>query len=240
MVAFGTGQNLTDGDRSDRSSVQSFYSVLDDANYELEASGANKGKVKTKTGTTATTVKMSDLVQRTFDYTPIKGGGANSDETFFKMNKVQEELNYKKDSSGNQMRGWYINFPAGQRVLATPTFYDADILEITHETPTSGGNVAEESCSPPTMEGKQYFTYQGIEFGLAPTTQLVDVNGDGLFNADDGGASSGTSKYGKLIKIPGGSKKITGKELCPTPADCPPEFGQLPKPPLTINWRQLQ
>ena len=83
----------------------------------------------------------------------------------------------------------------------------------------------------------------GIEFGLRPTVQLLDSNGDGLFNAaadKDNKTNRHTTDPGKMIKLPGGFKKVTGKETCPTADDCKPEFNAIPKPPLTINWRQLQ
>ena len=236
MVAFGSGQNLTDGDRSDRSSVQTFYSMVDDTEYEFEASGSDKGKVKVKKDTTPTTVSgRSNLVARTFKSSGVAGQGDSLNHTFFEMSDKQAELQYTGD---DKKRGWYFDFPVGgERVLAEPTFYDGSgILSILSEVPASGGNVAEESCSPPTMEGKKFQTFMSIEFGAAPSVQLLDVDGDGIYDSaanKDGGLSRWDPSYGKPLKTENGFKNVDGIQN-------PNSTNILPTPALTINWRQLQ
>ncbi len=249
MVAFGTGRNVTDGDRSDRTSVHTVYSVLDETKYTLEGSGTNKGKVKAVASPAPTTVAgrtsktaHGDLVPRTFNATNINGEGRSSDEVFWNMSNTQVELKY---AGTGKKRGWYLDLPVGgERILTMPTFYDgSNVLDITSEVPASGGNTTEESCSPPAMEGKQYQTLMGIEFGLRPTVQLLDTNGDGLFNAavdEDNKTNRHTTDPGKAIKVNGGFNKVTGKETCTNAGDCKAETNEMPKPPLTINWRQLQ
>ena len=158
------------------------------------------------------------------------------------MSDPQVELKY---AGTGKKRGWYLDLPVGgERILTMPTFYDgSNVLDITSEVPASGGNTTEESCSPPAMEGKQYQTLMGIEFGLRPTVQLLDTNGDGLFNAavdEDNKTNRHTTDPGKAIKVNGGFNKVTGKETCTTADDCKAETSEMPKPPLTINWRQLQ
>ena len=249
MVVFGTGRNVTDGDRTDRTSVQTVYSILDETKYTLDTATGNENKVKAKTSPAPTTVSertsataYGDLVPRTFVATNINGEGRSAGEVFWNMSDSQTELKYEGTGS---KRGWFLDLPEdGERVLTMPTFYDgSNVLDIRSEVPASGGNIAEESCSQPTLEGKQFQTLMGIEFGLRPTVQLLDSNGDGLFNAaadKDNKTNRHTTDPGKMIKLPGGFKKVTGKETCPTADDCKPEFNAIPKPPLTINWRQLQ
>ena len=249
MVAFGTGRNVTDGDRSDRASVHTVYSVLDETKYTLDSDVSNEGKVKAVASPAPTTVSSrtsatahGDLVPRTFNATNINGEGRSSDEVFWNMSDTQVELKY---AGTGKKRGWYLDLPAdGERVLTMPTFYDgSNVLDITSEIPASGGNTTEESCSPPAMEGKQYQTLMGIEFGLRPTVQLLDSNGDGLFNAaadQDNKTNRHTTDPGKAVKVNGGFNKLTGKETCTNAGDCKAETSELPKPPLTINWRQLQ
>ena len=74
MVAFGTGRNVTDGDRSDRTSVQTVYAVLDETKYKLDSDVTNEGKVKAVTSPAPTSVSSrtsptshGDLVPRTFN-----------------------------------------------------------------------------------------------------------------------------------------------------------------------------
>ena len=247
MVAFGTGRNVTDGDRSDRTSVHTVYSVLDETKYTLEGTGANKGKVKAATTPAPTTVTgrtsptaHGDLVPRIFNGTSIAGAGRSSDEIFWNMDDSQTELKY---SGVGSKRGWYFDLPVGgERVLTMPTFYDgSNVLDITSTVPASGGNIAEESCSPPALEGKQYQTLLGIEFGLRPTVQLLDADGDGLFNPavdKDNKTNRHTTEPGKVIKTTGGFTK--NPEKCTDPTTCKSDTNEMPKPPLTINWRQLQ
>ena len=245
MVAFGTGRNVTDGDRSDRTSVQTVYAVLDETKYTLDSDVANKGKVKAVTSPAPTTVSSrtsptahGDLVPRTFNATNINGEGRSSDEVFWNMSDTQVELKY---AGTGKKRGWYLDLPVGgERVLTMPTFYDgSNVLNITSTVPASGGNIAEESCSPPALEGKQYQTLMGIEFGLKPTVQLLDSDGDGLFNAvKDKNTNRHTTEPGQDIKVIGGFKK--NPEDCVDAAACKPDTNEMPKPPLTINWRQLQ
>ena len=248
MVAFGTGRNVTDGDRSDRTSVQTVYAVLDETKYTLEGTGTNKGKVKAVTSPKPTTVSSrtsptahGDLVPRTFNTANINGEGRSSDEVFWNMNDSENESNKLKYAGADKKRGWYFDLPVGgERVLTMPTFYDgSNVLNITSTVPASGGNIAEESCSPPAMEGKQYQTLMGIEFGLKPTVQLLDSDGDGLFNAvKDKNTNRHTTEPGQDIKVIGGFKK--NPEDCVDAAACKPDTNEMPKPPLTINWRQLQ
>ena len=249
MVAFGTGRNVTDGDRSDRTSVQTVYAVLDETKYKLDSDVTNEGKVKAVTSPAPTSVSSrtsptahGDLVPRTFNATNLNGEGRSSDEVFWNMSDSQTELKY---AGTGKKRGWYLDLPVGgERVLTMPTFYDgSNVLDITSEIPASGGNTTEESCSPPAMEGQQYQTLMGIEFGLRPTAQLLDRDGNGLFEAaddKDNKTNRHTTDPGTLIKINGGFKKLTGKETCVTADDCKAETNEMPKPPLTINWRQLQ
>lgn len=234
MVAFGSGQNLTDGDRSDRSSVQTFYSMVDDTEYEFEASGSDKGKVKVKKDTTPTTVPgRSNLVARTYQSAGIAGQGELIDNTLWKQSEKQDELKYTGD---DKKRGWYFDFPiGGERVLAGPTFYDGSgILRIASEVPASGGNVAEESCSPPTMEGKKFNTFMHIDSGAAPSIKL--------FDPEDfvGGSPSDTHSPTRIttgstihLKAEDGFKNIDGVRDSKS-------TNSFPKPALTINWRQLQ
>ena len=248
MVAFGTGRNVTDGDRSDRTSVQTVYAVLDETKYTLEGTGTNKGKVKAVTSPKPTTVSSrtsptahGDLVPRTFNTANINGEGRSSDEVFWNMNDSENESNKLKYAGADKKRGWYFDLPVGgERVLTMPTFYDgSNVLNITSTVPASGGNIAEESCSPPALEGKQYQTLMGIEFGLKPTVQLLDSDGDGLFNAvKDKNTNRHTTEPGQDIKVIGGFKK--NPEDCVDAAACKPDTNEMPKPPLTINWRQLQ
>lgn len=234
MVAFGSGQNLTDGDRSDRSSVQTFYSMVDDTEYEFEASGSDKGKVKVKKDTTPTTVSgRSNLVARTFQSTGIAGQGELIDNTLWKQSEKQDELKYTGD---DKKRGWYFDFPiGGERVLAGPTFYDGSgILRIVSEVPASGGNVAEESCSPPTMEGKKFTTFMHIDSGAAPSIKLFDPE-DFVGGSQNDPDSPSRITIGSTItiKTEDGFKNIDGVRDSKS-------TNSFPKPALTINWRQLQ
>ena len=84
-------------------------------------------------------------------------------------------------------KGWYLHLPeTGERLLKTINFYDAsNNLEVLTQIPASGGNAIEETCTPSPQEERQFRTFLNIMDGRRPGVQVMDSNGDGLFNALD-------------------------------------------------------
>lgn len=244
MVAFGTGQNLTENDRAD-TSVQTVYSVLDNTRYEIEDTGSNKGKVKVKTSspTPATVSGRSDLQAESVTGgtgSGTAGAGASAGRSFWKLSST--EVVYSCEGvtgSCTAKKGWYMDLPvAGERVTTSFDFYDGgNILEIISEKPASGSATAsgEEVCAPQPQAAKPFRTLINIASGSPAKPPIMDVNGDGLYKAaDDGGyarmtASSKELRFGTKDKqIRQGNDGKTDK------------LAKLPELMLRPGWRQLK
>ena len=246
MVAFGTGINLTDNDRSS-TDVQTVYSVLDNTKYRLDS-----GHIVVNTNTAPKTVAnpngggvipsvvtATDLVQQDIVGGPIAGQGKSAARTFWTM--TQNDVNYLTTGTNPNKKGWYFNFQVtGQRVLRPMSFFDAsNNLMIFSTTPAYGGNgSSDESCEPAGTPEKAYLSLMNIMDGKKPSVQVMDVNGDGFYNSDAGkdkGASTMTLPPG-AINIVTGKDKITikggdGK---------PDELARMPEQAMRPSWRQLQ
>jgi len=247
MVAFGTGQNLTEADRSD-TSIQTVYSILDNTRYQIESTGANKGKVKVKTSdpTPATVGGRSDLVSQSVDGgtgTGTAGSSASTGRSFWKLNSQEVTYACKASDTGCTVkRGWYLDLPvAGERVTTSFDFYDgSNILEIISEKPASGSATAsgEEVCAPQPQAAKPFRTLIGIASGAAATPPIMDVNGDGAYTAADnvsGGVAARSTASSKELRFATKDKQIRkgndGKE---------DKLAKLPELLLRPNWRQLK
>lgn len=232
MVAFGTGINVTEENRTDISK-QSFYSILDNTRYKVCATGETSctpGKiiVDSQAATPATVIK-NNLVSRNFSTTAIAGSGDSTDQDFWNMG-TQTTLNYLNS------KGWYIDLPeTGERVIRNPVFYSAasNVIDIRSDVPASGGNTEGETCEPTSTPAKAWRSLMGIEFGLKPTQQLLDTNGDGIYNSSDNGTNRMTdSSKGISLTTRGGKFNIGNKQNSKT--------GKLSNPVSSLNWRQLQ
>src|SRR5690606_25008378 len=133
----------------------------------------------------------SNLQQQTVSATAIAGSGSSSTRTFYTVS--QNPVAY---TGGSARRGWFLHLPdTGERLLASPAFYDgSNILEVLSEVPGSGSSVLEESCSPAASVPRLYRSFLNIMDGRKPSVQLVDTNGDGVYNnTSDRGASRMTA-----------------------------------------------
>lgn len=228
MVAFGTGRNITEGDRTDTSSVHTIYSVHDNTKYKIVS-----GKVVVDTAAaTPTTVGTgtTNLVQQTVSSTSIIGAGVSLGRTFWTVSQNAVDFSTKK--------GWYLNLPeAGERLLKPMSFYDgSNNLAVWTQIPASGSNSTEETCTPSPQEEKQYFTLLNIMDGKKPGVQVMDSNGDGIYNivSDQGVSRMTTSK--------GAQSSITGKDTIDvTGSDgSKDKLARMPEQPMRPSWRQLQ
>ncbi len=241
MVAFGTGQNLEEGDRTDIS-PQTFYSVLDNTRYKLDTTASNKGKVLVDTSVVTPAALGSgrtNLVERTFNSTEITGALASTGQDFWNMTTGQTAFAY---AGTDAKKGWYLELPiSGERVLQSAEFLSgSNILQIKSIVPASGGsttgNIA-ETCTPNSIPAKGYLTLMGIEQGLKPTVQLLDADGDGVYNsasAKDNDTNRTTTSPEEI------ALRGVGEQLRVGSDGKTRKIAEPPAPDLTINWRQLQ
>lgn len=229
MVAFGTGRNLTEGDRTD-TSVQSIYSVLDNTRYKLSSTR----KVVLDTAVTPASVGtgVTNLVQQSVGGTKIDGTNASVARDFWTVSE-----NAVPFTGTGAKKGWYLNLPVtGERLLAQMRFYDqSNLIEVISEVPASGGSVVGESCQPPPTLSQNFRTFLNINDGKRPSVQLLDLNGDGAYNLVTDQAVSRMTASNKEGRVTTKSKTIiTGSD------GVKDELARLPEIPLRPNWRQLQ
>jgi type IV pilus assembly protein PilY1 len=244
MVAFGTGANITDDQRSS-TDVHSVYSVLDNTKYKLVSGGhvainttltANPDGI----GAIPVAVAFSELVQQDMVSTsPLAGAGLSAGRDFWKM--TQNKVNFSSTGADPNKKGWYFNFQVtGERVLKAMSFFDGtNNLAITSVTPAYGGNgSSQESCEPAGTPEKQYITLMNIMDGRSPSFQVMDRNGDGLYN-NVAGKDDGVSR---MSLPPGAIGAVTGKKVITiTGVDGKKnDFARAPEQALRPSWRQLQ
>jgi len=245
MVAFGTGRNLSEADRTD-TSVQTVYAVRDNTVYMPDpAATPPNSKIKINPGVTPAAVGTgrTNLVQQTVDMASATDGqNASAGDTFYVLSN--NNVNYGSTGTNPNKRGWYVDLPvAGERVLnAIDFFAGTGVLEIISKVPASGGSTEGETCEPASTPERTFRTFMSIEDGKRPTTLIMDVNGDGYFsNADrTGGTASGdafTRSNASNVEL----KISTGKKEKRIGADG--EVRDMPSPPTKLlrpSWRQLQ
>lgn len=237
MVAFGTGRNITEGDRTDTTSKHTIYSVLDNTIYKLVS-----GKVTIDAAVTPTVAGTgtSNLVQQTMTPTAVNGAGVSSGRTFWKLS--QNPVNY---IGAGAKKGWYFTLPEpGERQLKPINFYDgSNNLEVISQVPASGGNSVEELCDPSPTEEKQFRTFLNIMDGKRPGVQVMDANGDGVYiNAvgEDEGVSRMSTSKGAISNTTGKNASGDIRNVA-TGADGKKDiFAPMPEQPMRPSWRQLQ
>lgn len=246
MVAFGTGRNLTEGDRTDNTSVQSVYAVHDNTIYMPDPDAVpTNSKIKINPGVTPVAVGTgrADLVQQTVNMASATDGqGSSTGDKFFTLSN--NSVNYSSTGPNPNKLGWYLDLPvSGERVLNTIEFFaGTGVLEIISKVPGSGGNIEGETCDPVSTPEKTFRTFTSIQDGTRPTSIIMDVNGDGYFTVGDSttGNSSGdpfTRGNASNVEL----KISTGDKEKRIGADG--KVRNLPTPPLKLlrpSWRQLQ
>jgi len=250
MVSFGTGVNVTDAHRIS-TDVQSVYSIHDNTKYKQTTSGnLVVNTVTSDNGVTPVAVSgRSTLVAQEMETSPtapIDGAGVNADWDFWKMS--DNSVNYDK-TKGTVNQGWYFDFQvSSERVLKPITFFDgSNNLMVWSVTPAYGGNATgAESCEPSGTPEKAYLTLLNIMDGKRPSVQVMDTNGDGVYNkvADGetsrmtiapGASSTTTGKRTISIKGEIKGKNSSGKEIASGT-----DLARMPEQPMRPSWRQLQ
>ena len=247
MVAFGTGRNLTAEDRTD-TSVQTVYSILDNSRYTISSSGSDKGKVIVKTSDPAPSTVSGRSALQNQSVTNGTGSGASGTGDSANRNYwtlSSQEVNYVCDatnSSCSVKKGWYLDLPVpGERVNSSFDFYDgSNLLEIISEKPASGSATAsgEEVCAPQPQAAKTFRTIINISSGSSSSVPIIDINGDGLFNASDmsnGKNYSRMTASGKELRFNNRNFQIRKGNDGQTD-----KLARLPEVLVRPGWRQLK
>ena len=244
MVAFGTGRNVSQTDPNSVQ-VQSLYSVLDNTRYRLVSTTiGSRIEVHPGNGTCAT--GSANCIP-----TP-KALGTGVTSAALAEQKITElgdgsfgtvdsrtESSVLDSSTWKNFNGWFLDLPAvGERSLKPFEFYDGtNILAIYTQVPAKGSNVDVnvESCESTSVdEERQYRTLINIMDGARPTVQVVDKNGDGLYDASDLGVSR--------VKVSKGSHTLITQKNRVNDIDTKNNkeaLARMPEQSLRPSWRQL-
>ena len=247
MVAFGTGRNVTSNDRRTdiTQNVQTLYSVLDSTRYRMNADKTSlevhPGSNDCSTNTSCVPTPAPVGTMGATGVTLAKQSITTVDGDFATVTATQE----LKAETWKNYKGWYLDFPVtGERLLKPMQFFDgSNILAVYSETPSgiknSESDNINESCVPvkvDTSAGSQFRTLINIMDGKRATIQLVDYNGDGLYNADDlnvdrAAVKTGTpiliTKRDRIVDLTGGGG---GRDT----------LARMPESSMRPSWRQLK
>lgn len=243
MVAFGTGRNVAVKDpESDK--VQTLYSVLDNTRYRIVNTAKGKrlevhpggGTCPGKTCVPAPSplgegVTIAKLAEQKI--TELNGGDYGTVD-------VKDTMNDLKKGTWSNFNGWYLDLPAvGERLLKPMEFYDgSNILTVYSQVPAKGSNVDPdvESCESTSVdEERQYRTLVNIMDGKRPRVQVVDKNGDGVYNASDDNVSR--------VKVSKGSHTLITQKDKITDIDAKNNkelLARMPEQSLRPSWRQVK
>ncbi len=235
MVAFGTGVNVTDADRTS-TDVQSVYSLLDNTRYKQLTTKliVNTDTSVAENGVVPESISgRTNLVQQVAN-SQHSGSGVSAGFNFWEMS--QNAVDY---TTGK--KGWYFDLPvSSERVLRQMSFFDgSNNLVVYSLTPAYGGTGGnEESCEPAGTPEKAYATLLNIMDGKKPGIQVMDQTGDGLYNAADHGVSRMTIPPGAVSSVTGKKTiKLSGKM---GGVDKDIDWNRMPEQPLRPSWRQVQ
>lgn len=252
MVAFGTGRDVTVEDPYDVE-VQTLYGILDSTLYTWrDASDAGSG-LKIADGSCAGAPcpasspvgsGVSMLVEQRV--MAEEDGDKNAEGyTFWSLDDPSDEGSSMSaiDWREGNKKGWYLDLPeTGERLLKNVDFYaGTNVLSVYTEVPAKGTppdmqDQLPESCEPVgTNSARQFLTLLNIMDGRRPSIQIMDLTGDGLYNADDMNVSRAEVKPGaqtQTIITDGDSSFIKADD--DLLLRLPPELSLRP------GWRQLR
>ena len=237
MVAFGTGRNVSTTDPTDVL-VQTLYSVLDNTRYEVKPVSSKGERLSVHPGDATkkiptptalgTGVAIAKLAER--NITDMANGGRVDENDVLDM------------STWANHNGWYMDLPAtGERLLKNMDRYDnTNLLVVYSQVPAKGSDEDDanvESCSAVIPKDEvQYRTLINMMDGKRPSVQLVDANGDGVFNAADGGVSR--------IQVHKGSHNLIARSrnrmLDINSKSQKEELARMPEQALRPSWRQIK
>ncbi|QIL82681.1 hypothetical protein G7047_24145 [Diaphorobacter sp. HDW4A] len=244
LVAFGTGQELSETDSGD-DSVQSVYSVMDYTRYRLQDSGADKGKAAVDASRSELpnpAASCAELMAQGVQSEALTGTAAAS-RTYWALQGAPFAYCLRMPCAVNEKKGWYLDLPADrERVLDPLSFYGGgNVLEIISRVPatTTSSETASgapvEACEQDPRPGLTYRTLLHIATGAAQKARILDTNGDGQVSSEDAPASRATAARHELrLTAKGGAQTRQGSD------GKTDRLEALPTRVLRPSWRQLK
>jgi type IV pilus assembly protein PilY1 len=224
MLAIGTGQNLTDADRSS-TTTESIYALYDNSTFAVSGSAVTLKDTTVINNATSDPSLPTSLVLQSIE--------AVAKTKYFKS--TDHPVVY---TGGSPKRGWYLNWSvSGQRVLHHIGAFSGEKIFVRSTVPkTSTGAADVETCSPPTSSERGFssvfnmFTGNPAKdpvFGLKDVTTAENEPGDGILMR---------TPDGKLVDVKPPSC-VPGQICSPPP---PPPWNPGGYTGMRANWRATQ
>lgn len=251
MVAFGTGRNVTTSD-PDNTDIQTMYSVLDNTRYTTTYdTNTKQSYLAVHSGDSSKNIPvptpLGDGIDSKLNQSKLaqqkvgqhyKGEGKNEYQDYWQIDKTSEGNALSVD--WNNQYGWYLDLPAtGERLLKPMSFHDgSNILKIYSQVPAKGSDKVNEgeSCEASAVdEERQYLTLINIMDGMRPSVQLMDRNGDDVYDL------AGDNSVSRMTVAKGAHGSVNYRENSEN-------FGKggsftlarMPEQSLRPSWRQLK
>ena len=230
MVAFGTGQALTEADRLD-TAVQTVYSLMDYTRYQLLSEGEDRGKVVvdlTSKNLPERAASRTELMPQTVlgnSAAGLQGQGVSAARSFWALSDSAFTYCLRTPCGANEKKGWYLDLPVQrERVLQSMGFYGGGhILEVISRVPATNG-----------QPGRAYRTLIHIAQGTSPRRRTMDTNGDGSYTTEDEPVARSTASE-REMKFEFGSKQLRVGDDGQTDV-----LGSIPTVVLRPSWRHLK
>lgn len=165
MLGFGTGKNLTVGDRTD-TSEQTVYAVWDTSLISIGDSGAlSIGDSEVQRISTGRT----NLVKQTGNATTVAINGTSKFYDF-----SANPVDYGTSITNPGKRGWYMNFvDSGERATNNPFAEDTgNYVTFLSAVPASGSDSNVETCDPNPKAEVAYRSTFDLITGAGPKTPM--------------------------------------------------------------------
>ena len=220
MVVFGTGRLLTDADRVD-AAVQSVYGIHDDSVVTRV-----DGTVRIASASGPVPSGRGMLVAQTLQ--PVQPDDAASG-----ARGLLSSTPVPYEGAGRR-RGWYLDLPAGERVIANPNWFEGRLVDVASVQPVQAAGPVEESCDAPAATTRHFRTTLNAIDGNAPRSQLYAD----LPQTNAAGGFASRISGGPSIEL----VSADGRKRTPV---CLPGSACVTRTPLAHtllrpSWRQLQ
>ncbi len=226
LVAFGTGQSLTDADRVDVR-TQTLYGIWDKTTYTTTSAASGISTVQLSATDNSVTGGRSSLVQQTISAASTATTAGNETSLWtVSSNTVQY-------TGSGAKQGWYLDLPeAGERTLSNPRWLQGRLFTFPTTVPTRGNDLTEETCDPSTTGGKSFLTTLNVLSGAAPSYSVF-----AYASAPTSGIPSRASDPARGVStLIGGGGSKSGCIAAPGVKCDPPT--QPPENALRASWRQ--
>lgn len=232
MLAFGTGRELTEGDRSSVA-IQTLYAIWDNAAVTTGATVTlSAGSI---IADTSPFYGRSSLVQQTQTLTTTING-----QTFYKTSTTAVPY-----TGTGAKRGWYLDWPGlGERTVTNGGNLDKRLMFMRSRKPAIGSldAVADETCTPNATPSEEFLTIIDILSGQPSSTPAFDTDGGGFTGSEVAGVSRWKAGKDDRMWLRTGRPDGRNNELVSiSPRDNDTmriRTGAIQ--PARVGWRQLQ